>query len=115
MAPGESVRARRRCPICRRYFQPRRERQRACGFVCGRKSAGRTMKANGTPRQLLRQHRINRLTRRRYVAATCRARFGALTPREIDLFTFASAEGYGRGYARGYFSSKRRRRLDGAA
>ena len=105
----------RACPICGRQFTPKREAQRACGFRCSRALAGRTMKPRGTPAALVQRQQLNRLNRRRHVEAACRERFGHLTARDIQLFNFAAAEGYRRGYLRGYHALKRRYVRKGAA
>jgi hypothetical protein len=95
-------RADRICAVCRQLFSPTREDQLACGFTCARTLAGRTLKAKGTPAALARQQGVNASNRQDRIARECAARFGDLTPREAELFVFASLNGYNRGYARGY-------------
>lgn len=100
----------RRCAVCPRCFIPTRERQKACGYQCGRILSGRTLAAKGPSPALLRQQRLNRITRKRYIEQITREQFGELSARDVALFNFAAAEGYRRAYGRAYNAGRRKER-----
>lgn len=105
----------RRCPICPKEFTPTRKAQRACGFVCARKLAGRTWGAKGQPPAFAAALAQRKTARRRAVEQLCSRRWPELSVREIEIFNFAMQHGYARGYQKGYAHRKRQARQSVAA
>lgn len=97
---------RRRCPICRVQFQPTRKTQRACGTACSRKLQGLAYVGKQPPAFRAEVAR-RKIARKRAVEQLCHRQWPELSVREIEIFNFAVAVGYQRGYAKGCNQLKR--------
>lgn len=106
------VHAPRSCAVCPQRFTPQWVEQLTCGGRCARRLAGRTLRARGTAPALLEQHAVNRAKRQQAIEATCRDRWTTLSAREREIFAFAEAAGYRRGYALGYQHRRRGKRAE---
>lgn len=96
----------RQCPICGKGFSPRLKAQRACGPICSRTLAGRTL-AKRYPFGSAKAVAALKLASQRRVEAVCHKRWPELSVREIEIFNFAMRHGFNRGYSKGYYALKR--------
>lgn len=90
----------RLCVVCETEFTPKHRHQRACQFRCARTLAGRTLKQR--PNAFANANLTRRAAAKRAVETLCRKRWPELSVREIEIFNFACAVGYQRGYCRAY-------------
>jgi len=96
----------RECAICRQSYTPRYEEQTCCPGRCNKVNGGRMHREEKTAR-LLRIIEERRQARNRAIQAECRATWGELSIREIEIFKYAMLTGFKRGLSRGYVMQKR--------
>ena len=111
--PRGTIAPSRQCKACARWYTPWYIEQRACSGPCGRVLAGNQRLEEKTAR-LLEIVRQRRLAKNRQIEADCREQWGALTPREVQLFNYAAKVGYKRGYSKGRSEQTSWRRQFGA-
>ena len=85
------------CAWCGDAYTPskyRQQTQRCCSAICARRHGGLKRRGQMVPHLLTAVQRRAALR----VAQVVEERFGMLSPRERELFTFAKQHGYDQGY-----------------
>lgn len=103
----DKVVAPRTCVVCTQPYTPRYQEQETCGGRCARVHGGRQHKGQ-LPPQFAKKIQARREARREAIRQTLGARFGELSAREIEIFTFVYRIAYDRGYAKGLAHQRRK-------